>query len=142
MYCDRVGEDVELLQADGELTVRCRYFHRFAKGPGCRKILYGRLGWPLPTKGGLYRTAFMHLLLPIVDALRFDIGIGAPYPSWCCKVCKPEGPWTRKWMGKPGGGGDVSSEIAEGLSVASTLASHVGTNRTHMTDAGDAVDLL
>jgi len=84
-FCDRIDKDVEIERQAGHISVKCRYFKMIPKGPACKRALFGRLGFPIPTPMSASKTVFKMLTMAMFDAMKVNIGMGGGI-SWHCPL--------------------------------------------------------
>jgi len=89
-FCERLETDVLVERKGGKVVVHCRFFHMIPKGPACKRVLFGRLGFPLPTGKSAAKTFFRLSGIAMFDFVRVNWGIGDVRPTWHCPLYHDE----------------------------------------------------
>lgn len=85
-FCQRVNRDVEITINENGVAVDCWYFKLIPKGPACKKVIFGPLGFPIPTPRSMVGTVAKIISLGFWDVISIYLGIRQQAtPSWLCQ---------------------------------------------------------
>ena len=85
-YCDRLGKAVEVERKGKTIVINCPYFKIVPKGPACKRVLFGRLGHPIPLPKSAAKTISRMMGMAFLDAVKVNLGISNKI-TWHCLLC-------------------------------------------------------